>query len=363
MQDDTEQPKEIQPPTECDGQTILFPDLGGPPVVIDFGGGEITSDGGAALLGQTDRSRGYIGRFAGCFVDHRNEELIEHSLEELLRQRIYGLALGYEDLNDHDTLARDPLLAAVCGKSDPLGKKRNRRSDKGKALAGKSTLNRLELTPEVAGTESRYKKISADHEAIEAYFIGEYVRSLARDTEAVTLDLDATNDPVHGEQEGRFFHGYYDEYCYLPLYIFAGHWPVVACLRTSNRDASEGALEKVQQIVKALRRRFPRIRICLRADSGFCRDCLMTWCEENAVQYVFGLARNKVLEPILRGSLKTASSMREYNQSDAERVFKDFKYRAQTWSKGRRRVIGKAEVTRQGPNPRFIITNIAESQS
>ena len=362
MKDDTEPKSEPTAPTECDGQPLLFPDFGPRPVVVDFNGGDVSSDGGSVLLGQTDRSRGHLRRFAECFTDHRDPDSIEHSLEELLRQRVYGLALGYEDLNDHDRLAHDPLLASVCGKVDPTGENRQRKTDKGKALAGKSTLNRLELTPEGATGDSRYKKITANHESIEAYFIDEFVRSLAKGTTEVVLDIDATHDPVHGEQEGRFFNGFYQQYCYLPLYIFAGHWPVLAWLRSSEHQASHGALEKVQRIVKALRHRFPKIRICLRADSGFCRDDIMTWCEENAVQYVFGLARNKVLQRILRGAMRTAKSMQEFNKSEAERVFKDFGYRAKSWSESKRRVVGKAEHTRLGANPRFIISNIPASE-
>ena len=362
MKDDADSKNETPVLTEWGEQPLLFPDFGPRPVVVDFNGGDISSDGGSVLLGQTDRSRGHLRRFASCFTDHRRPEAIEHSLEELLRQRVYGLALGYEDLNDHDRLAQDPLLAAVCGKADPKGEDRQRKGDKGKALAGKSTLNRLELTPVEAGAASRYKKITANHEAIEAFFIDEFVRSLAKGTTEVTLDIDATHDPIHGEQEGRFFSGFYRQYCFLPLYIFAGHWPVLAWLRSSDHQASHGALEKVQLIVKALRHRFPQLQIRLRADSGFCRDELMTWCEENAVRYLFGLARNPVLQRILRGSLRTAKSMQQFNNSEAERVFKDFGYRARSWSTTKRRVVGKAEHTRLGANPRFIISNIPASE-
>ena len=207
--------------TDCNAQPLLFPELTIRPVVVDFDAPHVSSDGGGVLLGRLDRSYGYLQRFARCFRDHRNEELIEHSVLELLRQRTYGLALGYEDLNDHDGLCTDPLLASVCGKADPTGQDRLREQDKGKPLAGKSTLNRLELTPAEANASARYKKIVADPDGIEDYFIQEYVRSLPKNTKSVTLDLDATDDPLHGHQEGRFFHGYYRDYCYLPLYILS----------------------------------------------------------------------------------------------------------------------------------------------
>lgn len=342
--------------TDCRTQSLLFPELASKPVTVDFDGGRVSSDGGAVLVGRLDRSYGYLQRFSSCFTDHRDADLIEHSLLELLRQRIYGLTLGYEDLNDHDQLCRDPLLASVCGKRDVEGEHRQRHRDQGKALAGKSTLNRLELTLPQATAAERYKKVVADSEAIETFFIAEYVRSLAKDTEAVVLDLDATDDPLHGQQEGRFFHGYYGDYCYLPLYIFGGDWPVLAWLRTSDRDASDGVTEKVEKIVAALRKRFPRLEITLRADSGFCRDGLMSWCEDHGVHYVFGLARNAVLQRELADALSQAQALSEADGGTPARVFHEFTYAAKTWER-RRRVIGKAEWTQGEANPRFIITN------
>lgn len=342
--------------TECNAQPLLFPELTLRPVVVDFDAPHVSSDGGAVLLGRLDRSYGYLQRFADCFEDYRNPELIEHALLELLRQRTYGLALGYEDLNDHDGLCTDPLLASVCGKADPTGQDRLREQDKGKALAGKSTLNRLELTPAEADAAARYKKIVADPESIEDYFISEYVRSLPKKTKTVTLDLDATDDPLHGHQEGRFFHGYYGDYCYLPLYIFDGDWPVLAWLRTSDHEAAWGALEKIQKIVRALRRRFAHLRIRLRADSGFCRQELMNWCETNGVKYLFGLARNAVLERHMAATLEQARQRSEQNGGAACRIFEEFPYRAGSWDR-HRWVIGKAEWTNGGANPRFIITN------
>ena len=339
-------------------QAFLFPPISDHVLAVHFNGGHVSSDGGGVLLAQLDRSHGYLRRLATCFHDYRDPDLIEHTVEELLRQRIYGLGLGYEDLNDHDRLRTDPLLASLCGKADPLGQDREREQDKGKALAGKSTLNRLELTPADAGPESRYKKIVADPTALEDYLINEWVRSLDKATRSVTLDLDRTNDPLYGQQEGRFFHGYYEEYCYTPLYIFAGDWPVVAALHTAESEHQEETLRLLGKILERLRRRFPQIRLRVRGDSGFCRDGLMCWCEEQHVDYIFGLAGNAVLKRIVRGSLRVAKSMLDFNQSEQERVFQDFRYRARSWGPKKRRVVGKAEWTREGANPRFVITNL-----
>jgi len=344
--------------TECRDQALLFRELTARTVTVNFEGGHVSSDGGGVLLARLDRSFGYLQRFATCFQDHRDPELTEHQVLELLRQRVYGLALGYEDLNDHDRLRLDPLLASLCGKPDPLGEDRQRDQDKGKALAGKSTLNRLELTPPDASAGSRYKKIVADPQALEDYFIDEWVRSLAQDGRQVILDLDRTDAPLYGEQEGRFFHGYYDEYCYTPLYIFAGDWPVVAALHTAESEHLAEILRLLAKIVERVRRRRPQVRLVIRGDSGFCRDELMRWCEQHGVKYVLGLARNAVLERILRGSLRTAKSMLTFNGSQTERVYKDFRYRAQTWGPAKRRVVGKAEWTKEGANPRFVITNL-----
>ena len=344
-------------PTDCSHPPLLFPELSARPVVVAFDAPHVSSDGGALLLGRLDRSHGYLARFAACFRDHRDDELIEHTKLELLRQRVYGIALGYEDLNDHDLLRADPLLAALCGKADPAGQDRRRTEDRGCALAGKSTLNRLELTPVDADAGARYKKIAADEAALEEWFIAEFVRSLAADTTRVVLDLDATDDPVHGQQEGRFFHGYYGHYCYLPLYIFCGDWPVLAWLRPSDRDAAFGAVEKVARVVAALRRKFPRVQIILRGDSGFCRDDLLRWCELHEVNYLLGLARNAVLERQLAGAMEKARQLSAEKGGAPARVFGEFTYRAGPWH-APRWVIGKAEWTQGAANPRFIMTNL-----
>lgn len=349
-------------PATSQSEPLLFPEITTKLTTVNFDGGQISSDGGGVLVGRVDRSYGFIQRFATCFHDQRNPDLIEHPLEDLLRQRVYGLALGYEDLNDHDRLCTDPLLAAVCGKEDPLGQSRLRDQDKGKPLAGKSTLNRLELTPAEATAAARYKKIAADFAALEDYFIEEWVRQLPEATQEVVLDLDRTNDTLYGNQEGRYFHGYYDEYCYTPLHIDCGKWPVVAALHTCESEHQEEILRLVRKIVERLRRRFPQVRIILRGDSGFCRDNLMGLCESLGIGYVFGLARNKVLERVLRGSLRAAKSMLEFNQSQSERIYKDFRYRAKTWAPHKRRVVGKAEWTSEGSNPRFVVTNLSAEE-
>lgn len=343
--------------TECPPPPLLFPELSARPVTVAFDAPHVSSDGGAVLLGRLDRRHGYRTRFANCFTDHRDPESVEHTKLELRRQRIYGIALGYEDRNDHDALRAAPLLAALCGQADPSGQDRRRAADRGQALAGKSTLNRLELTPSDADAAARYKKIAADAEALEDWFIAEFVRSLAPDTTRVVLDLDATDDPVQGRQEGRFFHGYHGHYCYLPLYIFCGDWPVPAWLRRAERDAAFGAVEKVARIVAAVRRKFPHRKIILRADSGFCRDELLRWCELNGVKYLFGLARNAVLERKLKSPLTQARELSEQSGGVPARVFTEFTYRAGP-RHAPRWVIGKAEWTQGEANPRFIITNL-----
>lgn len=346
--------------TDCKQEQLILPEINVRPIVADFNAGHITSDGGSVLLGQLEKRFGYLARFEKCFKDYRNPDCIEHTVSELLSQRIFGIALGYEDLNDHDLLRKDSLLAAVCGKQDVLGENRKREEDRGNALAGKSTLNRMELTKANVGKKERYKKIAGDEIAIENFFIEEWVNSLPENSEEVILDPDATDDIIHGHQEGRFFHGYYDNYCYLPLYIFCGHWPIVAKLRTSNIDGSAGTLEEIQKIIKILRVRFPDIRIIIRADSGFCRDALLSWCEQNGVYYVIGLARNSILEKHISQAMEEARKLSEANAGKPARVFTEFQYAAKSWENRLRRVIGKAEWTQGESNPRFIITNLPE---
>jgi hypothetical protein len=331
-------------------------------VVARFDGGSITSDGGGLLLREVERRTGILRQFAACFTDHRDPRLIEHSVLELVGQRVYGLALGYEDLNDHDELRRDPLLATLVGKVDPTGAHRARDRDAGKALAGKSTLNRLELTTADAGPASRYKKIVIDGAAVDRLLVSVFLQAFRKAPRQIVLDLDATDDPLHGEQEGRFFHGFYGNYCYLPLYIFCGEFLLCARLRRSNIDASAGTVDELQRIVAQIRAAWPSVRIIIRADSGFAREEIMAWCEAHAVDYVVGLAKNARLKRALSSELRQAKQEHVRTGTPA-RVFKDFTYKTRkSWSR-RRRVVGKAEHLSGGPNPRFVVTSILKGDT
>ncbi len=337
--------------TQCNARQFEFEGIGRRSVVAAFDGGAVSSDAGALLLSKADRAIGLIERFAGCFEDRRDPELIEHSVKMLVGQRVLGLSLGYEDLIDHDELRHDPLLGTVLGKLEP------RRRTECAALAGKSTLNRLERTPH----SDRYHKIGHQPEAIERLLVELFLDAYAVPPERIVLDLDATDDPVHGEQEGRFFHGYYGHYCYLPLYIFCDKHLLVAKLRPSNIDGAAGSLEELERVIGQIRERWPQVRIVLRADSGFARDVLMTWCEANAVDYVFGLARNSRLEAEIAPELQRAKRLCEESAKPA-RLFKDFSYQTlDSWS-ATRRVIGKAEHLPAGANPRFIVTSLSAEQ-
>jgi hypothetical protein len=322
-----------------------------------FDGGTISSDAGGLLLRECERATRIVGQFARCFTDHRDEELIEHSVEELVAQRVYALALGYEDLNDHDVLRHDPLLAALVGKLDPTGGGRKKAGDRGKALAGKSTLNRLELTREGASASERYKKIEVNRAAVERLPVELFLQAHPVAPEEILLDLDATDDPIHGNQEGRFFHGYYGGYCYLPLYIFCGEFLLAAKLRPSSIDASFGALDEIERIIAQIRSAWPKVRIILRGDSGFCRDPIMAWCEAHGVDFLFGLARNARLEKQIEEELAQAKTLFERTRQPA-RLFREFPYRTlDSWSRARR-VIAKSEHLDKGANPRFVVTTL-----
>jgi len=347
--------------TGCQPMLFDFQELGKRKVVAEFNGGTISTDSGALLLREVEHGRDILKQFSNCFIDYRDQDEIEHTLKELISQRVYGIALGYEDLNDHDKLRADPLLAVLCGKTDPSGQDRRCERDKGKALAGKSTLNRLELTPPDATEKSRYKKIVYQEENIKSFFIDTFLDSHKEKPKQIILDLDATDDPLHGKQESRFFHGYYGCYCYLPLYIFCGKHLLCAKLRPSDIDASEGSKEEVERIVKHIRKEWPKVKIILRADSGFAREDLMRWCETNSVDYIFGLAKNARLKKIIEDELKEAREGYEQTKN-AFRVYKDFTYRTlDSWSK-ERRVIGKAEHLAKGANPRFVVTSLKEDK-
>ncbi|HMB08785.1 MAG TPA: IS1380 family transposase [Isosphaeraceae bacterium] len=347
--------------TECNSTYLDFPMLGSRQVRADFHGGDITSDGGALLLRQTEQLTAILRQFAACFIDHRNPDLIEHSLEELVAQRIYGLALGYEDLNDHDDLRRDPLLATVVGKLDPTGQTRQRSRDRGKALAGKSTLNRLELTPVGATQDSRYKKITCNTRAVEQLLVDLFLQAHHTPPTPIVLDLDATDDPIHGHQFGRFFHGYYKSYCYLPLYIFCGDHLLCARLRPSDIDASAGALKQLKRIVAQIRQTWPAVTITIRADSGFCREPIMAWCERDGVDFVLGLAQNPRLVARIAGEQEQAREEFERTKTPA-RVFAELRYRTlDSWSR-ERRVVAKAEHLAKGANPRFVVTSLSAEE-
>jgi hypothetical protein len=329
--------------TECNQETFAFTAHFSRRVEAGFTAGQVSTDGGALLLRETGRKIGLLGRLAGCFMDGRDVERIEHTVEQMLSQRIYGLALGYEDLNDHEQLRRDPLLGLLSG-----------RRELDEPLAGKSTLNRLELI----GRSARYHKIGYSPEAIDRLLVDLFIESHTTPPKEIVLDLDATDIPLYGHQPERFFHGYYDSYCYLPLYIFAGDQLLCARLRPANQDAAAGSVEEVGRIVAQLRERWPEVTIVLRADSGFCREALMHWCEVNHVDYVLGLARNRRLRGIVGAQMHQAQLLHQ-STGKAARVFTEFDYRTRkSWSCSRR-VVAKAEYLDKGENPRFIVTSLS----
>ena len=344
--------------TECTTKPLAFHGLGRRKVVGGFNGGEISSDGGGLLLREVEQRTHILRRLSACFTDHRDPTRIEHELETLIKQRVFGLALGYEDLVDHDELCRDRLLALLCGCTDLSGSGRVRASNRGKPLAGKSTLNRLELTPEVGVGEVRYKKTVADFAAMDTLLVDIFLESYRSAPEAIILDVDATDDPVHGHQAGRFFHGYYRHYCYLPLYIFCGEQLLCARLRPADRDGAAGTVEELAGIVEQVRRRWPATRIIVRGDSGFCREELMSWCEAHTVDYVLGLAKNARLKALIATPLQQAKARYEATGAPA-RVFQECRYRThKSWSRTRR-VVGKAEYLSKGANPRFVVTSLS----
>jgi len=344
--------------TECTPEQLEFHGLEKRDVIGKFNGGKITSDAGGLLLREVEKRTYILRRLSQCFTDYRSQDLIEHTVESLLKQRIFALALGYEDLNDHDELRHDPLLALLSDKADPGGSDRVRQQDKGKALAGKSTLNRLELTPTDANVASRYKKIVAHPDKMDALLVDLFIDSHPAPPDQIILDVDATDDILHGRQEGRFFHGYYDHYCYLPLYIFCEEFLLCARLRTADQDGAAGTLEEIQRMVAQLRSHWPKTRIILRGDSGFCRDHLMQWCEEQAgIDFLFGLAKNARLKAETEAEMAQARK-RHQDTGKAARVFKDFRYQTRDSWACERRVVGKAEYLRKGENPRYIVTSM-----
>jgi hypothetical protein len=338
-------------PTKCSANLFGFAPVEGREVLAGFDGGPITSDAGALLLGATDRAIGMMGRFASCFHDERRQDLIEHEIVTLVGQRVFGIALGYEDINDHDDLRHDPLMAVLAGKLEA-------RRKECAPVAGKSTLNRLELS---RLEPTRYHKISHNPIAIKRLLVDLFLEAHERAPSEIILDLDATDDPVHGNQEGRFFHGYYDCYCYLPLYVFCGRHLLAAKLRPASLDAAAGAVEEVARIVAQVRRRWPQVRILVRADSGFAREDLMAWCEANGVHFLLGLAQNKRLVANIAAELARAE-VRSRRTGKPARSFKEFRWTTRrSWSR-ERRVVAKAEFTSGEANPRFVVTSLKRAE-
>jgi hypothetical protein len=337
--------------TECNQSSFGFEASGRREIVARFDGGTISSDGGALLLRQTDKRLNLIRRLAGCFLDGRKQVLVEHSIAEMLAQRIYGLALGYEDLNDHEQLRNDPVFGMLAGKGDLAA-----------PLAGKSTLNRMELG---TGINNRYKKITFWKEGVDELLVSVFMESHDKAPAEIVLDMDTTDLPLHGKQEGRFFHGYYDTYCYLPLYVFCGDHVLCARLREANHDAAFGCLTEMQRIVKQLRAAWPEVKIVLRGDSGFCRNELMNWCENHGVDYLFGMARNPRLRKIIGGQMREATVAWKQTGKPA-RVFTEFQYRTKKTKKSgwarERRVVAKAEHIDGKENPRFVVTSLSSDR-
>ena len=337
--------------TECNQSSFGFEACGKREIVARFDGGTISSDGGAFLLRQTDQRLNLLPRLAECFLDGRNQERVEHSILEMLSQRIYGLALGYEDINDHEQLRTDPVFGILAG-----------RGELDEPLAGKSTLNRMELG---TGTKDRYKKITFWKDAMDELLVKVFIESHQKAPHEIILDVDTTDLPLHGQQEGRFFHGYYDSYCYLPLYVFCGKQVLCARLREANHDASFGSLAEIRRIVAQIRMAWPEVKIILRGDSGFCRNELMSWCENNGVDFVFGLARNQRLRRII-GAQMNEATQQWHQTGQPARVFSEFQYKTKKTKKGgwdrERRVAAKAEHIEGKENPRFVVTSLTSER-
>ena len=336
--------------TECTPESFGFQAVGSRAVVARFDGGTLTSDGGAVLLREVERATGIVRQFAACFHDHRDPTRVRHPVAALVRQRIYGLALGYEDLNDHEQFRHDPLVA-VLTEAESLTT----------PLAGKSTLNRLELSAATINEAERYKKIAVDHAAVDRMLVDVFLQAHATPPASVVLDLDVTDDPIHGQQEGRFFHGYYGGYCYLPLYVFCGEHLLVARLRSADQDASAGAVEELARVVAQLRAVWPAVALTVRADSGFCREAVMAWCEAHDVDYVLGFARNPRLTAMIADDLAVVAA-ESGASGEARRRFVELTYQTHdSWSRTRR-VVAKAEHLATGAagkaNPRFVVTSL-----
>ena len=343
--------------TECSASQLEFGGLGKRAVVGVFDGGEIATDGGGLALRELEERVGILKRLGECFSDHRDPRRIEHRVETLVKQRVLGICLGYEDLNDHDELCRDRLLALLCDCEDVVGARRQRETDRGKPLAGKSTLNRLELTLAADAAAHRYKKIVADMAAMDALLVETFLEAHETPPAHIVLDVDATDDTLHGMQEGRHFHGHYDSYCYLPLYVFCGEHLLCARLRSASVDGAAGTVAELDRIAASIRARWPATRVVVRGDGGFCREDLMAWCEACGVDYVLGLPVNSRLTGMVAATLYETRVMTEMT-GETTRRFDALRYAARSWSRSRR-VVARVEHSALGPNPRFVVTNIA----
>ena len=321
--------------TECNGQRLLFSSLGPKKIQADFDGGQITSDAGALLLREVDRRLGLIDAIDACIADPRDPRYTIHDQRAMLAQRIFAIAQGYEDLNDHQALRDDDLFQIVT----------ERGIDEELPLASTPTLWRLEN-----------RVLRKEMVKIVEVFVEQFIASHPTPPKQIVLDFDATDDPLHGNQEKRFFHGYYDHYCYLPLYVFCAEQLLVPYLRASNIDAAKHSRAILKLLVKRFRQVWPDVRIIFRGDSGFCRWRLMRWCDRNGVYYIIGLAKNPVL--LREAQPWTVPAEWHYRRTgEKQRLFGVFSYAAETWDR-RRRVIAKAEYNEHGANPRFVVTNL-----
>ena len=316
---------------DCTSKQLEFEGFGRRRIEASFSGGDVSSDGGLLLLRKLERRLGLIDAVARVLADPRDPERVKHSVADMLRQRVFGLVQGYEDLNDHATLRNDVLMQTAC--------------ERDRALASAPTLCRL---------ENRASRAAAW--AMHAVMVEKFIASFKAPPEELVLDFDATDDPLHGAQEGRFFHGYYDHYCYLPLYVFCGEQLLVSYLRPSKIDEAKHAAAVLKLLVGRLRRAWPRVRIVLRGDSGFCRRRMLAWCERNQVNYVVGLAQNKRLNAMTAEQRERLAQQFEQTQMK-QRAFAELRYGARTW-KCERRVIARLEHMDKGDNPRYIVTNL-----
>ena len=320
--------------TNCTQETFEFPSLKGRKIKAEFTGGDVTSDGGVLLLRAIDQRLKLTEQLLKIMPDRRNPHYIVHPMGSLLKQRIYGIALGYEDLNDHTTLRNDIGFQTAVNRDE--------------VLASSSTLCRLENTSN--------RQVAID---INKLFVETFIKSFDQVPEELILDFDPTDDLVYGHQEKRFYHGYYGDYCFLPLYVFCGEHLLISYLRPSNIDGAKHAWAILALLVKRFRKEWPRVKIIFRGDSGFCRNKVFSWCDRNDVHYITGIAKNNRLLELSKDRREEAKISYE-TSSEKQRLFDDFFYSAKSWNNQDRRIIVKAEHTDKGENPRFVVTNLSE---